>query len=108
MNEEKDKSENPQPQVGGKPLCTCVSDTFASLPPDLRPRSKNTMSDLRKVTNQSEITVEAGHTLPETLAALQIQPEVVAGVVVNSVLQSKAYTLQDEDDVKLFTIMSGG
>jgi len=58
--------------------------------------------------NRSEITVEAGHTLPETLAALQIQPEVVAGVVVNSVLQSKAYTLQDEDDVKLFAIMSGG
>jgi hypothetical protein len=50
MNEEKDKSKNPHPQVEGKPLCTCVSDTFASLPPDLRPRSKNTMSDLRKVT----------------------------------------------------------
>jgi molybdopterin converting factor small subunit len=39
---------------------------------------------------------------------LQIQQEVVAGVVVNGDLQSKDYILQDEDVVKLFAIMGGG
>jgi len=50
MNDEKDETETPQPQISSKPVCTCVSDPFASLPPDLRPRPQNTMSDLRKVT----------------------------------------------------------
>ena len=48
-----EKSDNGQDQTnqdeGKPPLCTCVSDPFASLPPDLRPRPKNTMGDLRKV-----------------------------------------------------------
>jgi sulfur carrier protein ThiS len=58
--------------------------------------------------NRSKITVEAGYTVRETLAALQIQPEIIAGVVVNGDLQSKDYTLQEEDDVKLFAVMGGG
>lgn len=58
--------------------------------------------------NQSEITVEAGRTVRETLVMLQIQPELVAGVVVNGVLQSKDYITQEEDDVKLFAVMGGG
>jgi len=58
--------------------------------------------------NQSTITVEAGHTVREVLVAAQILPELIAGVVVNGDLQSKDYILQDEDDVKLFTVMGGG
>jgi sulfur carrier protein ThiS len=58
--------------------------------------------------NQSKITVEAGHTVRKTLAAMQIQPEIIAGVVVNGNLQSKDYTLQEEDDVKLFAVLGGG
>ncbi len=58
--------------------------------------------------NQSEITVDAGKTVRETLILLQIKPELVAGVVVNGVLQSKDYLLQEADDVKLFSIMGGG
>lgn len=49
MNEEKDKSEPPPSENSGKPLCTCVPDPFASLPPDLRPPLQNKISDLRKV-----------------------------------------------------------
>jgi hypothetical protein len=30
--------------------CACVSDPFAALPPELRPKSKSTMGGLRKVT----------------------------------------------------------
>jgi sulfur carrier protein ThiS len=58
--------------------------------------------------NQSKVTVEAGQTVREILVAAQIIPELVAGVVVNGDLQSKDYILQDEDDVKLIAVMSGG
>jgi sulfur carrier protein ThiS len=58
--------------------------------------------------NQSEITVEAGLTVRETLVALKIQSDLVTGVFVNGDLQSKDYILQEEDDVKLIAIMSGG
>ena len=67
------------------------------------------MGQLKSYFNdQSEITVEAGHTVRETLVRLQIKPEIIAGVIVNGVLQSKDYTLQDEDSVKLFAVMGGG
>ena len=55
--------------------------------------------------NQSTISVDAGYTVRETLAALKIQPEIIAGVVVNGDLQSKDDTLQEEDVVKLFAVM---
>jgi len=58
--------------------------------------------------NQSIINVEAGQTVHDILVGAQIMPEMVAGVVVNGDLQSKNYILQDEDDVKLIAVMSGG
>lgn len=67
------------------------------------------MGQLKNIFNdQSEIKVEAGRTVRDTLAVLQIQSEIIAGVVVNGDLQSKDYTLQEDDDVKLFAVMSGG
>lgn len=67
------------------------------------------MGQLKSFFNdQTEIKVEAGSTVRETLAVLQIQSEIIASVVVNGDLQSKDYTLQEEDDVKLFAVMSGG
>jgi hypothetical protein len=53
MDEPKDKPNAPEmetPEPGKSQLCTCVKDQFADLPPDLRPRGKNSMGDLRKVT----------------------------------------------------------
>jgi len=51
VNEIKEKLDTPDTRASGKPpLCTCVKDPFSDLPPDLRPRPKNTGSDLRKVT----------------------------------------------------------
>ena len=50
MDEEiKFKPESKPGAAPGKPQCSCVTDPFASLPPELRPR-KNTMGGLRKVT----------------------------------------------------------
>lgn len=67
------------------------------------------MGQLKSYFNdQSEITVEAGRTMRETLVRLQIKPEVIAGVIVNGVLQSKDYTLQEEDAVKLIAVLGGG
>jgi sulfur carrier protein ThiS len=58
--------------------------------------------------NQPTISVDAGQTVRDILVGAQIMPEMVAGVVVNGDLQSKDYILQDEDDVKLIAVMSGG
>lgn len=49
MGEQNRRDQNPE--AGKKtPLCTCVTDPFSGLPPELRPRSRNSMSGLRKVT----------------------------------------------------------
>ncbi len=58
--------------------------------------------------NQPVITVDSGKTVREILIEAQIVPEMVAGVVVNGDLQTKEYILQDDDDVKLMAVMSGG
>jgi sulfur carrier protein ThiS len=58
--------------------------------------------------NQSIINVNAGQTVRDILVGAQIMPEMVAGVVVNGDFQSKDYILQDEDDVELIAVMSGG
>ncbi len=58
--------------------------------------------------NQPVITVAAGKTVREILIEAQIKPEMVAGVVVNGNLQTKDYLLQEDDDVKLMAVMSGG
>ena len=73
MNEKKPKST--------PPVCTCVQDPFADLPPDLRPKPVQTMGGLRKVTcpgcglvywtnRKTDLCVECekkGHRLPEVL-----------------------------------------
>jgi sulfur carrier protein ThiS len=58
--------------------------------------------------NQSIINVDAGQTVRDILVSAQVMPVMVAGVVVNGDLQSKDYILQDQDDVKLIAVMSGG
>ncbi len=58
--------------------------------------------------NQLVITVDPGKTIREILLEAQIAPEMVAGVVVNGDLQTKDYVLQEDDDVKLMAVMSGG
>lgn len=50
MVDEKDQTKDEKPRSQGGPLCTCVTDPYASLPPELRPPPKNTMAGLRKVT----------------------------------------------------------
>ena len=49
MNDIKDKTEPKQSEEPDKPLCSCMSDPFTSLPPELRPRPKDVLSGLRKV-----------------------------------------------------------
>ena len=44
----------------------------------------------------------------EFLQASDIVPEMISGVIVNGDLQTKDYVLQDEDDVKLMAVFSGG
>lgn len=57
---------------------------------------------------QAEVTVAAGRTVRETLAALGIPSEVVAGVLLKDVLQSKDYCVQDGDVIKLIAVIGGG
>jgi sulfur carrier protein ThiS len=56
----------------------------------------------------AEVTVEAGRTVRETMAALGIPSEVVAGVLLNDVLLSKDYCVKDGDILKLIAVIGGG
>jgi len=49
MTDEIEKTESKDQEELEKPLCTCMSDPFTSLPPELRPRPKDVCSRLRKV-----------------------------------------------------------
>jgi sulfur carrier protein ThiS len=74
------------------------------MPATLRP-----LGTLKTYTaGQPEVTVAAGRTVRETLAALGIPSEVVAGVLLNDVLQSKDYRIQEGDILKLIAVIGGG
>ena len=51
MEKTKDEPDTPEtPAPGTPPLCSCVSDPFSDLPPELRPHARKTTGNLRKVT----------------------------------------------------------
>ena len=54
------------------------------------------------------MTVEAGRTVREALAALGIPSEVVAGVLRHDVLISKDDRVQEGDILKLIAVIGGG
>jgi sulfur carrier protein ThiS len=55
-----------------------------------------------------ETSVDAGLSIRETISAIGINPDLVAGVFVNGEQQTKDYVLQDGDDVKLLAVIGGG
>ena len=57
---------------------------------------------------QTEVAVDAGRTVRETMTALGISPEIVALVLVNDAQQPKDYILQGGDVVKLIAVIGGG
>jgi len=57
---------------------------------------------------QSEVPVEPGRTIRETLEALGIPSAVVAGALLNDVLQSKDYCIREGDVIKLIAVIGGG
>ena len=57
---------------------------------------------------QKEVTVEAGNSVRQTLVAIGINPDLVAGVFVNADQQSKDYILQDGDIVRVLAVIGGG
>ena len=60
------------------------------------------------VAGQSELTVEAGRSIRETMRALGMPPELAALVLVNDEHQNKDYVLQDGDVLKLMAVVGGG
>lgn len=56
----------------------------------------------------TEKPVDAGVSVRETLLALRINPDLVAGIFVNDEQQTKDYILQDGDIVKLLAVIGGG
>jgi sulfur carrier protein ThiS len=60
------------------------------------------------VGGKSEIQVEAGRTVRETLAVVGIKPEVVALVVVNDEQRTKDYVIQDKDVIRVLAVIGGG
>jgi sulfur carrier protein ThiS len=57
---------------------------------------------------KTEIAVESGRTVRETLSTLNIPPEVIALVVVNEEQQTKDYILQEGDVVRVLAVIGGG
>jgi sulfur carrier protein ThiS len=57
---------------------------------------------------QAQVAVAPGRTVRETLAALGIPSEVVAGALLDDVLQSKDYRMQEGDVIKLIAVIGGG
>jgi sulfur carrier protein ThiS len=85
-----------------------AAEAFASfsltMPAQIRP-----IGSLKRYTaGQPEVTVEAGRTVRETLVALGIPPEVVAGVLRQDVLISKDDRIQEGDILKLIAVIGGG
>lgn len=60
------------------------------------------------VAGQSELTVEPGRSIRETMRALGMPPELAALVLVNDEHQNKDYVLQDGDVLKLMAVIGGG
>ncbi|OGO26579.1 MAG: hypothetical protein A2136_05355 [Chloroflexi bacterium RBG_16_54_11] len=56
----------------------------------------------------TETSVDSGVSVRETLTALGINPDLVAGVFVNDEQKTKDYILQDGDVVKLLAVIGGG
>jgi hypothetical protein len=50
MTEDQEHPNKRVPTDQKKPGCSCVSDPFANLPPELRPKGQPDSSSLRKVT----------------------------------------------------------
>ncbi len=57
---------------------------------------------------QSEISVEPGFSVNETLERLGIPPMIVALVLINDAPRDKEYVLQEGDVVKLLAVLGGG
>jgi len=74
------------------------------MPATLRPSGALTAY----IGGKSEIAVEAGRTVRETLSALNIPPEVVALVMVNEAQKTKDYVLQEGDVVRVLAVIGGG
>ncbi len=60
------------------------------------------------VSEQKQVTVEAGASVKDTLAKIGINPDLVAGVFVKDEQLSKDYILQDGDVVKVIAVIGGG
>lgn len=56
----------------------------------------------------AQVEVEAQRTVLEILLSLEIPPELVALVTINSVQQSKSCLVKDGDVIRILAVMGGG
>jgi sulfur carrier protein ThiS len=57
---------------------------------------------------RTEVQVEAGRTVLETLIGLAIPSELVAAVVVNDEMVPKEYIIQEGDRIRILAVIGGG
>jgi sulfur carrier protein ThiS len=60
------------------------------------------------VGGREDFDIEAGRSVRETLAAIGINPETVALVVVNEEHQMKDYIIQEGDAIRVLAVIGGG
>ncbi len=60
------------------------------------------------VGDRKEVIVGAGSPLRDILSQIGINPDLVAGVIVNEELETKDYVVQDGDVIKVLAVIGGG
>jgi sulfur carrier protein ThiS len=60
------------------------------------------------INGKDEYTVEAGITVRESLRNQGINPDLIALVTVNGMMQNKDYIIKETDIVRLMAVIGGG
>ncbi len=60
------------------------------------------------VGERKEVVVDAGRPLRDILSQIGINPDLVAGVIINEELETKDYVVQDGDVIKVLAVIGGG
>ena len=60
------------------------------------------------INGKDEYTVAVGNSVRESLKVIGINPDLIALVTVNEVMQTKDYIIQENDLVRLMAVIGGG
>ena len=60
------------------------------------------------ITGKDEYLVDSGKSVRDTLLQVGIKPELIALVSVNGAMQTKDYVIQEDDIIRIMSVVGGG